>query len=179
MILQYKRGNRKIIADYKTGDIYKFYKNKYGNEALSRKIFMRVLKGILPELILLMIFENFEFSMPARLGTLRIKKKLVEPKLDENGELDVRSLSINYKKTKELWMKLYPGKSPEEIKKVKNKPLVRELNEHTDGYRFIWYWDRLTCNVPNQSAYSLDMTRTYDRQLSNAARTIKNINYFE
>jgi len=178
-MLNYKRGNRKILANYKTYDIYKHYRTKHGNDAVDRKTFMKVLKDILPQLILLMIYENFEFSIPARLGTLRIKKKLVEPKLDENGDLDVRSLSINYKKTKELWTKLYPDKTPEEIKEIKDKPLVRELNEHTDGYRFIWYWDRLTCNIPNQSAYSLDMTRTYDRQLSNAAKTIKNLDYYE
>jgi hypothetical protein len=178
-MLNYRRGKRKVIADYKTDDIYKFYKQKYGDEALSRKAFMKILKETLPELVKLMIFENFEFSMPARLGTMRIKKKLVEPKLDENGDLDVRSLSVNYKKTKELWEELYPDKTPEEIKEIKDKPLVRELNEHTDGYRFIWYWDRLTCNIPNQSAYSIDMTRTYDRQLSNAAKTIKNLDYYE
>jgi len=178
-MLQYRRGNRKILADYKTEDIYSYYAEKYGKEAKSKATFMKILKRGYPEIINFIIYENMELTLPSRLGDLRIKKRITQPEIDEDGNLDVRKLSINWKKTKEYWEELYGGKTAEEVKKIKDKPLVRELNKHTDGYRFLWYWDRLTSNVPNQIAYSLDMTREHDRKLSKAAKTIKNLDYFE
>lgn len=177
-MLQYKRGPRRIIADYKKEDLYEYYLEKYDNN-VNKIVYSQILKRFFSELIHLMIFENLEYNMPARLGALRIKKKLSKPRLDENGNLDLRGLPINWKKTKEYWQKLYPDKSPEEIKAIKDKPLVRELNEHTDGYKVMWKWDKITCNIPNQSIYQLDMTREYDRLLSKAAKTVKNLEYYE
>ena len=69
--------------------------------------------------------------------------------------------------------------SPEKIKEIPNKHLIRELNTHSDNYRYLWYWDKVISNIPNQNAYVIDMTRTHDRELSNAIKTIPNLEYYD
>lgn len=176
-MLVYRRGPRKVLADYKFDDIYKFYKEVNGAKALPKATVKEIYRRLFPEIVKLIIFENLDFRMPARLGYIRIKKKLTEPKIDEEGNLDTRSLSINWKKTKRFWQKLYPGKSGKELKLIKGKPLIRELNESTDGYRMIWFWDKTTSNVKNQNAYYINMTRDHDRLLTGALRA-NNLNYY-
>ena len=176
----YKRGNRKLIADYKTEDCYKFYKNKYKNvKYVDRSTYSRILREFYNEVMRLIIYENMDFIMPAKLGTLRVKKKPISPKIDEDGNLDLRTLSVNWKKTNNLWRQQYPDKTPEEIRDIPDKHLIRELNEHSDGYRYLWYWDRVISNVKNQSCYKIDITRTHDRELAKAVKTVSNLQYYD
>jgi hypothetical protein len=86
-------------------------------------------------------------------------------------------LSVNWKKTKRYWEKLYPGKTAEEISAIEHKPVVRELNEDTDGYRMSWYWDKTTYNHANQFAYHLDMARAHDQVLSKGIQ-FNNLNFY-
>lgn len=176
-MLTYKRGNRKLIADFKFNDIYKFYK-KNSDNPLPKSLVKTLYKEMYTELIKLIVLDNFQFRMPNKLGYLRVKKKVVEPKLNKEGELDTRALSINWKKTKLLWQSKYEGMTAEEISAIPNKPVIRELNEHTDGYRFMWFWEKLTSSTPNQSAYYIEMTRTNKKILSQASKTNK-LNFFE
>lgn len=176
--LIFKRGPRKTLANYKLGEIYKFYKELYGKKALPRSTMREVYKRLFPSIVKMMVFDNFEYRMPSRLGYIRVKKKLVEPKLDENGNIDARRLSVDFKKTKKLWQKLYPGKTQKELKQIKDKPLVRELNEDYNGYRVVWYWDKTTCNLPNQAAYYINLTRDNDRILSSGVK-FNNLNFYE
>lgn len=176
-MLAYRRGKRKVIADYKFDDIYKYYKKNNPNNYLDKQTVRKLYKEMFTHIVKLIVLDNFQFRMPCNLGDLRIKKKEVQPRLNEDGELDTRHLSIDWKTTKQLWEKKYKGKTAEEISQIPNKPLVRELNDHTDGYRYVWYWERLTSNVPNQSAYNIDMTRTNDQILSRASKT-NNLNFF-
>jgi hypothetical protein len=176
-MLIYRRGKRKVIADYKFEDIYKFYKEQYKEKALPKAIVRKIYSKIFPAIVKLMVFENFQYRMPKRLGYLSVKKKEVGPKLDSDGKLDTRTLSVNWKKTKQLWQEIYPDKTEIEIKAIKDKPLVRELNEHSNGYRCLWYWDKTTCNIKNQNAYYIDMTRTNDHILSNGIK-YNNLNFY-
>jgi len=176
--LTYRRGPRKVLADYKFDEIYKFYKEVNGDKALPKSTVKEIYRRLFPEIVKLIVFENLDYRMPARLGYLRIKKKLTEPKIDKDGNLDTRSLSINWKKTKRLWQKLYPDKTGEELKLIDNKPLVRELNESTNGYRMTWFWDKLTCNLKNQSAYYVKFTRDNCRVLSHGIK-MNNLNFYE
>jgi len=177
-MLTYKRGKRKVLADYKFADIYKFYKEQYGDKALDKAIVKKLYSRIFPEIVKLMVFNTLDYRMPAQLGYLRVKKKEVTPKLDENGNLDARNLSVNWKKTKKLWLSLYPDKTAEEIKSIEGKPVVRELNDHSDNYRMSWFWDKTTCNIKNQSAYYVDITRDNDKILS-AGIKMNNLNFYE
>jgi hypothetical protein len=177
-MLVYKRGKNKVLADYKIGDIYKFYKEVHGEKALPRAVVHEIYKRIFPEIVKLIVFDNLDYRMPCRLGSLRVKKKKAEPILDKDGNLDTRKLSINWKKTKALWEKLYPDKTAEEIKLIEDKPRVREINEHTNGYRMTWFWDKVTCNIPNQNAYYVNMCRDADKILSSGVKT-NDLNYYK
>ena len=181
-MISFKRGKRKTIADYKTQDIYKHYKIKCKErnlEPVPYGKFAKILRVFNENRINLVIMENIEFHMPFRTGSIRVKKKEVKIKIKDNGDVDKRNLSINWKKTKEYWMKQYPNLTSEEIKEIPNKKLIYELNEHTDGFRFIYYWDKITCNIKNQSAYSFTATRTNKEKLTVALKTIRNLNYYE
>lgn len=180
--MHFKRGKRKVIADYKIKDIYKYYKDKCKKKRikwLEYTQFIKIHKIIYENIMNRIIYEGAEFTFSYRLGGLRIKKKKQVLRLDKEGNVDKRSLSVNWKKTKILWNKQYFGKTFEEIKKIKNKPLIYELNEHTDGYRFSFFWDKITCNVPNQSAYYFEPIRKYKERLAIALKTIKNLEYYE
>jgi len=177
-MIAYKRGPSRVKADYKMDEIYVFYKERYGDKALPRSVVHKIFKRLFPGIIKLMVFENLDYRMPARLGSLRVRKKLVGPKIDKDGNLDTRDLSINYKATKKLWEKMYPGKTAEEIKAIEGKKIIRETNDHTDNYRLYWYWDKLTSNLLNQSAYYLDICRDGDMVLSHAVKH-NNLNFYE
>ena len=177
-MLIYKRGKRKVLADYAFDDIYKFYKERYGDKALPKPVVHKIYKSVFPEIVKLMVFENLDYRMPARLGSLRVKKKLVEPKIDKDGNLDTRRLSLNYKATKRLWEKLYPDKTAEEIKQIKGKPVVRETNDHSNNYRATWFWNKLTCNIVNQSAYNVKLTRGNCMVLSHGVKNNKELNFY-
>jgi len=177
-MLTYPRGKNKIKADYKFVELYNFYKEVHGEKALSKEVVKKVYSKLFPEIVKLIVFDNLDFRMPARLGYIRVKKKLIEPKIDDQGNLDARRLSVDWKKTNKLWQKLYPEKSREELKQMKDKPLVRELNESTNGYRVTWYWDKTTCNIKNQNAYYINMTRDNDKILSRGTK-LNNLNFYE
>ena len=169
-MLVYKRGNRHVLADYKFDAIYNYYKERWGEKALPKDKVKLIYQKLFPAIVKLMVFENLDYRMPSRLGYLRVKKKLVEPKIDMNGNLDTRNLSVNWKKTKRLWQEVYPNKNGEEIKLIEGKPIVRELNEHSNNYRVMFFWDKLTCNIKNQSAYFVKMTRDNCTTLSHGVK---------
>lgn len=178
-MLAYKRGKSKVKADYKFNDIYKYYKSLYSDDSyLSKQQLRELYKEIFENIVKMIVLDNMQFRMPANLGYLRIKKKRTEPTINKEGELDTRLLSIDWKATKQLWQEKYPGMTSKEIAAIPDKPVVRELNEHTDGYRYVWFWEKLTSTVPNQAAYYLNMTRTNDQILSGASK-VNHLNFFE
>ena len=182
MTLSFKRGNRKDIADFKTQDVYKLYKQRCKDKGLpyvEYGKFARVLQTFNENIINLMIHENVDFGMSHRTGSLRIRQKEVKNKVKEKEDIYKRNLSINWKKTKQYWLDKYPDKTANEISDIPDKKLIYELNEHTEGYRYVFYWDKITCNLKNQSAYIFNPTRTNKQKLTVALKTIKNLEYYE
>lgn len=177
--MYFGKGKRKIIATYKTRDIYKFYKNKYKDEAVDYKTFCRVWERFIEVRMNLVIFDNLEFNFPYRMGSLGVRIGNSIYKLDKNGEIKMSRIPIDWKKTVEQWMTLYPGKTKEELKEIKNKPLIRILNEHSNGKKLFWHWNKFTSNVKNKTAYRLEVTRTWDRMLSNKVKKTKRLDYYE
>jgi len=181
-MLSFKRGNRKEIANFKTLDVYKLYRQRRRDKELDYVEygqFARILQTFNENIINLMVHENVDFNMSHRTGSLRVRKKPVRVKLKDNGDVDKRNLSVNWKKTKEYWIKKYPGLTAKQITDIPNKKLIYELNEHTEGNRFVFYWDKITCNLINQSAYVFNPTRSNKQKLTVALKTIKNLNYYE
>jgi len=151
------RTKGKHKTDIKNSDLYKFYrKNIPSIESLSGKItsgsydikakeYSDILKDINDNIINIIILENFELVLPYRLGTLSMKQRVVKFKLDKDGNLNTKNLSVDYKATKELWSNNLEAKN--------NKTLIFHTNEHTNGNRMSYWWSKKKAFVQGVSAY--------------------------
>ena len=93
-----------------------------------------------------LIEEGKMIKLPYRMGNVQIIKS--KPK-----HLDKRSLRIDYQATKQT------GK------------LIFLLNEHSDFFKYRFWWNKIDMMVPNKSQYQLVATRANKRRL---AQIIKN-----
>lgn len=171
------RGKNKIRPDFGIQDIYKYYKENAKNP-IEYKQFRTIWKELAGKIIHLIIYRNLDFAIPARMGTLSVRKMKTTFNIKEDGKLDKSQLCINYKASWDKWIKDYPNLTKEEIAKLPNKKYVYYLNEHTNGYKVRWRWDKFTCNVKNQNLYSLTMSRENKKELSKAFKEYKT-DYYE
>lgn len=157
-----------------TPDFYLFYANKYFREvpegrhrgvihkdsrfymdgALYSKLIDDFNKGVRD----IMLYDSFDFKMPARMGTMCIRKRKLTPYIDKEGEYK-NPLPIDWAATKELW-----DEDPES-KEVKR--LVRHRNEHSNGFIAEWTLLRNMATFTNKSAYDFKAARTAKHLLSN------------
>lgn len=178
-MVYFKRGSNKVQVDYTSKDVFKFYKDKYSGK-ISNKKFRKILQEYNQEILRMIVFDGLDYSMGYRLGSIRIKKFDNSLKLNEDGEI-ANKLRPNWDKTLKKWSELYPDKTPEEIKEIPDKPVVYHLNEHTDGVVFRWFWDKVTSNIKNQSAYKFEPVRAIKREAAKAWKNIPNLKnlYYE
>jgi hypothetical protein len=165
-----KRGKGKIKVHYGRADMYKHYiesTEKLPEAAqVSYSDYCKVLNKFNTDISTAIMESAYEFILPKRLGTVRIKKYKPKVRLDEEGKLLTNNLAVDYKATNELW------ENNPEAKKAGKK--VFHLNNHSDGYRYIWYYSTYRSNLPNKSLYRFIPTRTNKRELS---KLIKNENF--
>lgn len=160
----------KIKANYTSKDFYKHFKDKHPKIKISKSEYIEILKEYFDEIMDMVIFKSMQFYFPGRLGNLKILQYKQDIKLLEDGSLDKRRLRPNWKDTKDMWKRIYPDKTWEEILSIKKKPIIYHENKHSNGYNYKWYWDNTTSNVPNHTAYKLDITRSHDRRLAKAVK---------
>lgn len=159
-----KRGKDIVQTHYGLKDLYKYYKANSQNP-LSYKEYKDVLAKCSSIIFNKILEDNDEFQIPARLGSLRIKRNKARLLLDENGEVSTKYLKMDYKRSWTLWYKLYPDLSDEEIAKIPNKQKVFHLNKHTNQAYNRFFWDKTTCNVKNQSSYAFIPIRKWKEVL--------------
>ena len=137
------RSKNKICADYTIDDIYKYYKDIHGNDdfMVDKKTFKKVLYSFNKKVFDAILNDSEELKLPNRMGFLRIKKTKMNFK-------DERACSIDYNLTKQYGKTIY------------------HLNDHTNNYRYRFYWKKSMCNAKNKSAYSFEATRTNKRRLA-------------
>lgn len=153
---------------YGINDVYKFYR-KVSINPVNKKTFVLLWKEF-ADLTTTDIVNGRDFTMPFRIGVLGIRKKKIRIKLNPDGSIDKRCLRPDWKSTKELW---------ERDKEAKErKQIVFHLNKHFGGFNCKWFWDKSTCCVPNQTAYSLVMSRENKRKLAKAIFTGE-VDYYE
>jgi hypothetical protein len=143
-------------ANYGVKDIHRFYKEG-SSKPVDLHTFKRVWETFIEQVVQDIILDGKDFIMPS-LGATGIRKSKVIVKMTPEGEIDKRYLRPDWKATKELWAK-------DTVAKVK-KQLVFHLNKHFNGFNAKWFWDKRTCMVPMNTAYSLTMTRANKRALS-------------
>lgn len=166
-------------------EIYKYYKNKFSKREressafIDYKKFSSVIKDFNKELSRMIIEDGIEFKIPLRLGYVRIKKYKKKPQLKPDGTLDKKNMSINWEATKELWSTEYPGLNSHQLKEIPHKPLLYHLNEHTDGYGFMLYWNKKGSNAINRSVYSMVFTFSNNRHMAKVLKGNCKVDYFE
>lgn len=176
---KFKRGKNKIATDFGVPDIYKFY-TKQVEKPVSKKTFKDVLTEYNNEILRMIIFDGLDYSMSHRIGSIRIRKFDNSLKLNDEGEV-ANKLKVDWGKTLKRWREMYGEMSSDELKEIPNKPMIYHLNEHSDGYVFKWYWDKVTSNLKNQSAYKFKAVRDFRRIAAQAWKSIPELKdlYYE
>lgn len=152
--------SRKIKITCGLWDSFKDWKDKFKfiYPQVDRKKYVEVCHEINKIISDKIIRESFEFRMPARLGTLAIRKNKVKIKV-KDGKLEKNKMIIDWGKTWEYWNEMYPGKSRKEVNAMEDKVVIYNMNEHTNGYVMRWKWDKTTAMVPNQTVYKFRPTK--------------------
>lgn len=174
-----KRKTRKYKTDYKTKDIYNFYKKNHNN-VVESQLWRTIVEEYSNEIIHSIIYDHIIFNLPYRLGKIRILKKKTKIDITEDGKVNTTRLAADWKKTKILWEKKYPDKTASEIKAIpiEEKGMVYILNEHTNGYRFRFLWDKTSSNVKNQNYYMFKPTRKSNREITKAIATDTQLQFY-
>lgn len=150
-------------------NIYKYYKS-FAEDPVDYQTFVKAWKDFAEIITDDIAYTGKDFTMPFRIGTLGVRKHKILVKVNSDGTIDKRSLRPDWSATKKLWEKDEQAKE--------NKQLVFHLNKHFGGYNCKWFWDKTTCSIKNQTAYSLVMSRTNKRKLAKAIFTGE-VDYYE
>jgi len=143
--------------------VEKYEKSKY--DEIPDKVLRTIIKNT-GALITEKLLEGHAISLPKKLGVLQIKGVKTKIRYDENG--NPMNLSVDYKATKDLW------KTCQECKD--RKQVVFHLNEHTNGYKYKFYWTRNRVFCPQKDLYKFVPARAVKR---NMAKLIKDGKTYE
>ncbi len=171
--METKRSKNRIQVDISITDFFKYYKaKKVTKKEYTSSICNKIIKEYHKRLMEKMRNENFIYRFPYGIATLRIKKYKRKIKLLPNGNVDPKSLTINWKATRDLWK--------EDLEMKNKKKFIYYTNIHTDGYQYKYYFDKTTTRLGNMSTYHFKATRFNTRQLGELLmNTNRKVDYFE
>lgn len=163
------RSEGKRNADIKNIDLYKYYKANMpeieslaggktsGSYNITAKEYATILKDINNNIIDIVIMENFEFKLPYGLGLFSVTQKPIKLKLDKDGNLSTKNLSVDYKATKALW-----NSDKESFEK---RIKIFHTNDHSNNNRMSYTWSRKKSYVLGIRAYYFVACRQVKRRL--------------
>jgi len=131
-------------------DAYKLYKKEYKD--IDKRLYLDIAYELMITISNMIITESLEYKMPSRLGFLRIRKSTLKLKI-KNGKIDINKNIIDWGATWKYWESEYPNLSRKDIIAIKGKKVMFQTNRHTNGEVMRWFWDRITCKVPNKTVY--------------------------
>lgn len=129
-------------VDYGMADFYRYYKKEYAYKKFKSKFsdntgllvdastYSLVLSDLF-SMITEKIIEGDQFKLPLNIGVLAIKKR----KMNFDNLLTHNMLKIDYHESRKI------------------QKVVYFTNEHTDGYRYKWQWNKRKCKIPGKSVY--------------------------
>ena len=150
------RSKNKAENPYTLRDVYKFYcENIKSNKIydVPYEVYMSVNHTFYKEIMNYIIEKNGTFKMPYRLGLFFILKE----KINLNK---LTGHAIDWSATNKYGKVIY------------------HLNEHTDGYKYSYQWDKKDTKLPNLYFYRLVPTRSNKRRLAKLIKT-GDYDYFE
>lgn len=157
--LNYEKNEPRYKGLNTLDDAFKFYKEKRkGNPEFDKKQFKEICYTFLKEAVKYVI-EGNHFKIPFGLGTFFIEKR--KNKLDK--------LKVDWESTVKLWDEKWGrGLDKTAYTDIKDKPLVKFLNNHTKGHYYRWHWTRGRIN--NITMYSFIPVRSVTRGLAKAIK---------
>jgi hypothetical protein len=158
-MLEFKRGLGKNNADYTQEDAYKYMKEHNPDIKISYKTYLALCMAFNDFLMQDMMYNTSDIYLPANLGSIGIRKYDCNPRINSSGTVVMSQTPVDYRATKAYW-----EKHPEAREQ---KKLIRYLNNHTNGYRHRFFWDKITHNFTNKFAYQFVPLRKYSRMLAN------------
>lgn len=158
-MLIFKRGQGKNNANCVLRDAYLRFK-KQEDIRIGEKKYLDICKAYNEFIMLDVVCRNAQVSLGV-LGTLSIRKYKCKPRIHD-GKLVVNHMPVNYKATKEYW-----ERDPEAHKQ---KKLIRLTNEHTNGYRYRFFWDKDIPKIINKCFYSFTPIRRFSRMLNDVLK---------
>jgi len=139
------RSPNRIVHPYGIEDLYSFYlsdKEENSPYIISKKEYKEILKEYI-DIVFNKIFDGSLYYMPFGFGPMYVNKRKI---------ILGKRLSPDWEATKKY------GK------------MVFHLNEHTNGFKYSFKWDKGACRVRNSRLYRLEIARLNKRAL---AKSIK------
>ena len=124
-------------------DMYKYYiKDKKPGSPLyvDYKTYAYILKETNKKIAQLVLGGIYHVFLPCNMGKLKVVKKRLD--------FAKGKLPVDWKSSKE------------------HGRLIYHTNDHTDGYRYKWFWERHTSIAVNKSFFRFVATRTNNRELA-------------
>jgi len=167
------RGETKVKIDYTLDDIWNVFKvtklKEYTKKPkLNKELFAKIAKDLNQEIVNTIIEKNFEYYMPCSTGVLSVKKIKVEPRIYK-GKL-VKNLSIDYKATRELWL------TNPEAREAKKK--IYNMNEHSNGYRYSFYWNKQGFTAIGKKVYMFKAVRANSRLITEKTNANPHLDFY-
>jgi len=138
------RGKNKIQNPYTIREIYNDYikdKKEYSPYYVDYKTYKSIILDYISEMVNYMLYEAGTFKMPYRLGNLRVIKQL-------------SSIGRNNRKSVDFNLTKKYGKT------------IYHYNEHSDGYKFMFKWDKKKAVVKHKTFYRFIPSRHNKRHLA-------------
>ncbi len=152
------RYKNKIQNPYTIVDMYKNYISKIDKESVYNidfKTYSEIV-SMYNKIMIENLYDGFIMYLPYKLGSFQIVKK----KMYFNTQLN-KKLGIDWAAT------------------VKYGKVIHHTNEHSDGYKFLFHWDKKRSGgIKNINSYRFVPTRTIKRTLASIIKKDKR-DYFE
>lgn len=147
MVKRKPRGKGKVQGRLTITDIYEKYTNdsslvKESPYDVDKFVFRGVLERFFNELKDYLIQQGGEFNLPYRLGKIGIYKKKINYKYQNYFH------HIDWFTTMQINKQVY------------------HFNEHTDGFKYFFSWNKVLVGVPNIQSYRFLPTRANKRLLA-------------
>jgi nucleoid DNA-binding protein len=158
---KYDKGEHRYKNLNSLKESFKFYKKKYPKTVVTKKKYNLVCTTFFKEIVKF-VLEGKEFKLPFGLGKFSIVKR--------KNMMD--NLKVDWKSTVELWDEKYGrGIDKYAYSDIKDKPLVRYMNNHTNKHYYRWFWER--GRITNIKTYAFKPVRSVTKEVGRVIREDK------
>ena len=174
-----------IKEKYLTNDFFLAYKAKRKKKktlkgvAVKKADYTKIIKEYYDAVSKMIVYDSYSHYNSHKMGCINVLK-YEAVMLDKEGNLRESSLAVDWKATKAMWAEKYNMEyDVEKFKLIKDKPLIYFDNDHSDGWKYRWNWDKRTSLMNHQSKYYFRASRHNKRFLANAVKTIPSLDFSE